>query len=501
MLKKGSSIFLYAHSQFRGVYMGIIQQLCDEYDASIHLYTASKQESAFYWRTYPGLFTSITEALVLYSACREEIDDELLVIEEAHRNEAELGLTINKLAVNDRHLGRGYSLGGYKHPRSRISEETSYIQMVNGFNKVLDFWRRQIEEKKPDLLLNVPKVLCEIARQRNIPVRVLVGSRYKNYHQWVHSEFFDNPRVRPAFDGIKVAQEVSLAAPYNSHMSLRTKFFEDVSLRGVLKLSSNILMRHAYWRLRGYAKAKGYFPFEEVAFVRRRRQDTKDLLKLSRPLKDLKGQKFIFYPLHTEPEIALQTLSPEYFYQLSCITALSRDLPAGVKLAVKETYEAVGRRPTDFYRQIAEFKNVVMLDMMELGLDVVRQAEAVVTITGTAGFEAAVLGKPVIAFGRHNQYNFLDHVFVVTDEADLESYLKAALSDDFDGQKAAKDGARYLAATLSISFDLQEFDPLHAANAQEAIIGDATDSLSESLLEPAEFSDEVGQSKVTGTHD
>jgi len=501
MLKKGSSVFLYAHSQFRGVYMGIIQQLCDEYQVSIHLYTASKQESAFYWRTYPDLFTSITEALVLYSACREKIDDETNVIEEAHRNEAELGLTINKLAVNDRHLGRGFSLGGYKHPRSRISEETSYIQMVNGFNKVLDFWRGEIEAKKPDLLLNVPKVLCELARQRDIPVRVLAGSRYKNFYQWVHSEYFDNPRVEVAFSGIEHAEDVSLAAPYDSHMSLRTKFFKDVSWLGMLKLSATILLRHAYWRVRGYAKAKGYFPLEEVAFVRRRRHDTRDLLKLSCPLKDLDGQKFIFYPLQTEPEMALQTLSPEYFYQLSCITALSRDLPAGVKLAVKETYEAVGRRPTDFYRQIAEFKNVVMLDMMELGLDVVRQAAAVVTITGSAGFEGAVIGKPVIAFGRHNQYNFLDHVFVVTDEVDLERYLKSALSEDFDQRKAAMDGARFLASTLSISFDLQKFDLLYGANVQVQTIKDATDSLTGSLIEPSDFSNEFDRSKSKGTHD
>ena len=67
-------------------------------------------------------------------------------------------------------------------------------------------------------------------------------------------------------------------------------------------------------------------------------------------------------------------MSPEYFYQLSCIAALSRDLPAGAILVVKETLAATGRRPRDFYAQIKEFKNVVMLDIRELGLEVVRAA-------------------------------------------------------------------------------------------------------------------------------
>ena len=52
-------------------------------------------------------------------------------------------------------------------------------------------------------------------------------------------------------------------------------------------------------------------------------------------LEDLEGKRFIFFPLSTEPE-SLQTLSPEYFYQLAFITSIARDLPVGVYLVVKE---------------------------------------------------------------------------------------------------------------------------------------------------------------------
>ena len=58
----------------------------------------------------------------------------------------------------------------------------------------------------------------------------------------------------------------------------------------------------------------------------------------------------------------------------------TRALPAGVKLAVKEHVTAVGRRPDDFYGQIAEFKNVVMLDPFELGLACTKAAAVTVTI-------------------------------------------------------------------------------------------------------------------------
>jgi hypothetical protein len=264
-------------------------------------------------------------------------------------------------------------------------------------------------------------------------------------------------------------------------MALRKRFVRDVALAGVARRCATILLRHAYWRLRGYAKAKGYYPLEEVAYIRRRRADMLRLEALSRPLSSLEGRRFVYYPLHTEPETALQTLSPEYFYQLSAIAALARDLPAGVMLAVKETYEAVGRRPADFYRQIAEFKNVVILDMLELGLEVVRKADAVATITGTGGFEGAVLGKPVISFGRHNQYNILAHVYTVTDETRLEDDLRRALDPGFDRAKARRDGARFLEATKTISFDLAGFHHAAADSVEAGVLDAAYRSLIDGL--------------------
>ena len=62
--------------------------------------------------------------------------------------------------------------------------------------------------------------------------------------------------------------------------------------------------------------------------------------------------------------------------------------------------------------------------MLELGPDVIAASDAVVTITGTAGLEGVVMGKPVITFGQHNSYNFLEHVSVVTEESQLRGYLK-----------------------------------------------------------------------------
>jgi len=157
--------------------------------------------------------------------------------------------------------------------------------------------------------------------------------------------------------------------------------------------------------------------------------------------------------------------------------------PAGIPAATQSIrmtrWSAVGKRPADFYGQIREFKNVVLLDTYEHGLEVVKKCAVVLTITGTGGYEGAVLGKPVIAFGRHNIYNFLPHVRVVTDLGSMREQLACALDKDFDHEQAKSDGARFLAATIASSFELTGF----TSRAPDAIGDDAIAAAYRSLVD------------------
>tara|TARA_B100000686_G_scaffold332753_1_gene397873 strand:- start:708 stop:2174 length:1467 start_codon:yes stop_codon:yes gene_type:complete len=463
-------IMIQAHSEFRGLQLALAERFAEEHASKIMLYCANKQEKT-YWVRKAGEIADVRVNASLYETARLPVGDEKFIMERARGYETEFGVTINGLSVMDRHLGRGYALGGFKHPRSQISESTSYAQMVAAFVNELDFWTQEFDAFMPTLVIGYNKIQAIIARGRGIPFRLLTGARYKNYYQWFQNEFFENTLLEeryretrePAMDGAE-----TIAAPYKAHMDTRTHFHRTVRLDYLLKESLFIVLRYIYWNIRRYEKGRGYLLSDRLAYPWRRRVDTKLLSgKISKPLSALEGRRFVYYPLHTEPEVALQGLSPEYFYQLSCIAALSRDLPAGTLLAVKETFQATGRRPTDFYRQIAEFKNVVMLDMLELGPDVIEACDAVATITGTAGLEGAVMGKPVITFGQHNMYNFLEHVSIVTAESQLRGFLEAALSEQFDKNKALSDGQRFLQALVSCSFDLQDYNILEPEKVTE----------------------------------
>ena len=172
-------------------------------------------------------------------------------------------------------------------------------------------------------------------------------------------------------------------------------------------------------------------------------------------------------------------MSQESFCQLATIASIARDLPAGTKLAVKDSIWAIGRRPADFYKQILEFHNVVLLNLEEEGISVIKKCNVVCTITGSGGIEGARVGKPVILFGRHNGYQFLPHVQLVSREEDLEPAIKRVFNNEIDLEEAKVAGERFTQAFRSISFDMGNL----AAFRQETANSDQAKLAAEKLLD------------------
>ena len=473
---------LYARSETRLFMVSLAREIKDRFGASIVLYTGNDQETAFYRRHGEGVFEDIIQAKALHAAAMEPPADERAEIERAQAYEARLGQTINFLSVSNRHLGRGYALGGFGHPRSRISEHAKYVHLLHAYNECLAFWDREIPARGLTLVLNGPRESGVMARHHGVPFRVFAGSRHANLHNWAWNEFYENPEFEWAYLDRAGSGENTLDRPYHSHLVNRLRYLRDASLLRLCHRGAREVAKFAWWRLRGYEKGRGYFLGDNLKMMARIWMDSRRLGRIATTrLDDLRGTPFVYYPLHQEPEMALQGLSPEYFYQLSLIAAVARDLPAGVRLAVKETFGAIGRRPRDFYGQIAEFKNVVLLEPMELGLECVRRAEAVVTICGTAGFESAVLGRPVIAFGAHNNYNFLPQVRIVHAEHELGGHLRWALDPRFARETAKAEGGRFLRAVVARSFDMRSYNFIDVAEFEHASVDDATSALSRSL--------------------
>lgn len=490
-----SRIAFIARSESRLFHLALARRLKEESGSTLHLYCSTANEVRYYAeKGGDSLFASITDAGILMKSCAATGVDPDAVIARARAFEARTGLTVNELAVANRHLGRGYSPGGFYHARSRQSENTSYVQMIHAYNEVLAFWEGEFRSRRITMVLNGGKEAAVMARALGLPFRGLAGSRFRNLHYWAWNEYQENPSIEQAFAANGPLPAADLDAPYFTHRTNRARAMKSFGLGETLRRLGIRALRYVYWRIRGYEAARNYFIGSVLRMNWRRWTEYRRHNRLATTrLTDLHERPFVYFPLHVEPEAALQVLSPEFFHQHAAIVALARDLPAGTILAVKEHFAAVGRRPDNFYQQICDLKNVVLLDMWELGFEVIRRAAVVTTICGSAGFEGAIMGKPVIALGQHNTYNFLPHVRVVQRLSDLKIYLAEALSEAHDADSARALGQRFLSAVVSVSFDMREYDYVNLENFSAESVKEAYNALRQSLSDPA-----IGETGATG---
>lgn len=112
------------------------------------------------------------------------------------------------------------------------------------------------------------------------------------------------------------------------------------------------------------------------------------------------SKKYVYFPLHYQPEATTCVCAEKYEKQIFFIDSLAKSLPADTLLYVKEHYEQLGHRELSFYKDLKKYPNVMLISPFESSRTLIENAEVVVTLTGTAGYEAMLLRKPVILAGK-----------------------------------------------------------------------------------------------------
>jgi hypothetical protein len=117
--------------------------------------------------------------------------------------------------------------------------------------------------------------------------------------------------------------------------------------------------------------------------------------------KPILGEKYVYFPMHLIPESTTLIKSPFYPNELSVIEAISKSLPVGWKLYVKEHGAMVGERPLHFYKKLKLLTNIRLVDLSfyDDPKPWITNSLGVITLSGTSAFEAAMLNVPAIMFG------------------------------------------------------------------------------------------------------
>jgi capsule polysaccharide export protein KpsC/LpsZ len=111
------------------------------------------------------------------------------------------------------------------------------------------------------------------------------------------------------------------------------------------------------------------------------------------------NEKYVLFPLHFQPEATTLVCAEKYEKQLFFIDQIAKSLPADTKLYVKEHYAVLGHREREFYQKLQFYPNVVIIDPLVESKDLIMRADTIITLTGTAGWEALLLGKRVLVCG------------------------------------------------------------------------------------------------------
>lgn len=409
----------------------------------------------FYYEKYSKYFDEIYQEPDENVSVEKNIKEKLL-IKKIKAFEMLYGMSINNIFFTHRIIGGGFfASGGINHPRNSLRENNNHINILKIALDQLLFWEHLLKKSQVNIALNLPNHAHYLAKKLNIKSERLQTARFGNTQFWSSDNYIQPDNLKKNFDMIKKTKKVNIDFPYDTYLTYKKKYIKHSSFLSTLYMSILSLLKNVRGRLKGYKKSKNIFILDNFLSFWKKRKAFKENLKLSNITSEqTKGLKYIYFPLVAEPEIALHGIAQDFFFQLSALNLLARDLPSDFKIVVKEHLLAIGRRPKDFYRQISAHKNVIFANPLDNGITYIKNSRAVAIITGTAGWEASVMGIPVITFTQNNAFNFLEHVFYVNKPNSLNKIISDIINIKLPNRNFNRAGSRLYQAYFKSSFDL-----------------------------------------------
>jgi len=304
-------------------------------------------------------------------------------------------------------------------------EENLYWLELN-YKKIIGI----IEEFQPDIILDMDNaelqrtIMCEVAYKYKIPCMTIEYSKL-GYYKFVsfQNAFGIDPYFRNLFNEIKalpdseIAESIEYVENYRKENSIMNKEFagsvtskyERDSLIWIARVMHGKLEYFYDQDVRKHNhKLKKKCPMIYAPSLQVIRYYLEEELK-KRYLygknkyfeNPVEGEDYVYMPLHLIPESSVFVKASYYVDECNLIEQVSKSLPIGWKLYVKEHQAMLGERGFKFYKKVAELHNVrvVQINYYKDPKPWIMNAKGVITITGTAAYEAALLGKRSIVFG------------------------------------------------------------------------------------------------------
>lgn len=293
-----------------------------------------------------------------------------------------------------------------------------------------DMLEKFVDDFKPDVIVfpvdvgpSSALVLERIAKQRGIQIFVPISSKVGSYHTLIDTVFSEAKNIEKRFQVLQKGQPSSNTAkakeliatfrqgsivpsymqgittdnfekklPVKSALEKTTEIVRSRFNKAVFRKKEGEIFNLSQWEY-DLDRAAGYY--------KRFRLRYGNYFEQAQP-----GEKFVFFPFHVEPELALLLYAPFHTHQSSIMQNVAQSLPWDTCLYVKEHPQAVGVKDMGFYKRVKGTPNVRMIYPHVSSRALIAGSKGVVTITGTAGMEAMLMNKPTVTLG-DVFYNFV----------------------------------------------------------------------------------------------
>lgn len=322
----------------------------------------------------------------------------------------------------DRVISLGQLVREYPHARSPYTKEEQ-LRILQVYGKNVEAF---LERERPDFVLTYQPgalwmlTMYRIARKMGIPVLTIILPTTKNRvalsKEYDSLTWVDERFAREREEPLEAVEGYLEAKKFIEEFRARPTMYSDVyasliqhgkrtqfrflkarniggSLRSIFYLFYN-WVRSAQKRSDYIALNPLWYLYDRIKRKVRNAIGADDLYDRYDP-----EASFAFYALHFEPELSVLLLSRGNTDQIQIVRRLAAALPKGMLLYVKEHPQMTPYRPRSYYKELKKVPNVRLLRPELSSFDIMRRAKLVSTITGAAGWEAALLGRPVITFG------------------------------------------------------------------------------------------------------
>lgn len=290
------------------------------------------------------------------------------------------------------------------------------IEFVHTFNLYYRLAYSVIMSKHIDLCLfiNVPHegmavIIYLIAKYLKIPTIILYQMMFDRFACLSDiNEFGKFPQMDAGNQGY-------FPVPKTAHTDLG--YMKDIPPEKKYTSFLRILLRGSLNPARIIQKAGRRYP----RFCRQR--DYQNNLTLFSSIPDL-TRKFVYFPLHLQPELTTHSLGGRYCDQLLALERIAELIPDDWVVYAKENpKQGYYMRPNSFFERLKRIKNVRLVSKDVSTFSLIESSQFVGTISGTAGWEAIKSGKCALIFGMA-WYQSFPGVFRYTEGLDVRDILE-----------------------------------------------------------------------------